>query len=114
MIKENDLLTINYTNDDTSRPKGMMTTQRNAYMNSVGTLVHEHLSCVDRYLRTLPMFSSRATDPRRLPGLPDFMQVAGRLLDGSAVTSSPQSLSWSYTLSRSFVLFRFSEFPVKR
>jgi long-subunit acyl-CoA synthetase (AMP-forming) len=60
MIKENDLLTINYTNGDTSRPKGMMTTQRNAYMNSVGTLVHEHLSCVDRYLRTLPMFHAVA------------------------------------------------------
>src|SRR5947207_13973072 len=55
-IKENDLLTINYTSGTTSRPKGVMITHRNAYMNSVGTLVHEHLSCDDRYLWTLPMF----------------------------------------------------------
>jgi len=55
-IKENDLLTINYTSGTTSRPKGVMITHRNAYMNSVGTLVHEHLSCADRYLWTLPMF----------------------------------------------------------
>jgi fatty-acyl-CoA synthase len=55
-IDENDLLTINYTSGTTSRPKGVMITHRNAYMNSVGTLVHEHLSCADRYLWTLPMF----------------------------------------------------------
>jgi len=55
-INETDLLTINYTSGTTSRPKGVMITHRNAYMNSVGTLVHEHLSCADRYLWTLPMF----------------------------------------------------------
>src|SRR5438067_869756 len=56
VIEENDLLTINYTSGTTSRPKGVMITHRNAYMNSVGTLVHEHMSCADRYLWTLPMF----------------------------------------------------------
>lgn len=55
-IDENDLLTINYTSGTTSRPKGVMITHRNAYLNSVGTLVHEHMSCADRYLWTLPMF----------------------------------------------------------
>jgi acyl-CoA synthetase (AMP-forming)/AMP-acid ligase II len=56
VIQENDLLTINYTSGTTSRPKGVMITHRNAYMNTVGTLVHEHMSCADRYLWTLPMF----------------------------------------------------------
>ncbi|HEX7721466.1 MAG TPA: long-chain-fatty-acid--CoA ligase [Pyrinomonadaceae bacterium] len=56
LIEENNLLTINYTSGTTSRPKGVMITHRNAYMNSVGTLVHEHMSCADRYLWTLPMF----------------------------------------------------------
>jgi acyl-CoA synthetase (AMP-forming)/AMP-acid ligase II len=55
-IQENDLLTINYTSGTTSRPKGVMITHRNAYLNSIGTLVHEHMSCADRYLWTLPMF----------------------------------------------------------
>lgn len=55
-INENDLLTINYTSGTTSRPKGVMITHRNAYLNSVGTLVHEHMDCADRYLWTLPMF----------------------------------------------------------
>src|SRR5215475_13950386 len=55
-INEGDLLTINYTSGTTSRPKGVMITHRNAYLNSIGTLVHEHMICADRYLWTLPMF----------------------------------------------------------
>ncbi len=55
-IGERDLLTINYTSGTTSRPKGVMITHRNAYMNVVGTLIHLRLGPGDRYLWTLPMF----------------------------------------------------------
>src|SRR5262249_39247177 len=55
-IAETDLLTINYTSGTTARPKGVMITHRNAYLNIMGTLVHHHLSPADRYLWTLPMF----------------------------------------------------------
>ncbi|HXW90408.1 MAG TPA: long-chain-fatty-acid--CoA ligase [Terriglobales bacterium] len=55
-IGENDLLTINYTSGTTSRPKGVMITHRNAYMNIVGTLLHFPMTSADRYLWTLPMF----------------------------------------------------------
>ena len=55
-IDESDLITINYTSGTTARPKGVMITHRNAYMNIIGTLVHHHLSPKDRYLWTLPMF----------------------------------------------------------
>jgi fatty-acyl-CoA synthase len=55
-IGERDLLTINYTSGTTSRPKGVMITHRNAYMNTVGTLLHVPMTCADRYLWTLPMF----------------------------------------------------------
>jgi fatty-acyl-CoA synthase len=55
-IAETDLLTINYTSGTTSRPKGVMITHRNAYMNVVGTLLHRPMTCADRYLWTLPMF----------------------------------------------------------
>src|SRR5437762_2266058 len=55
-ICETDLLTINYTSGTTSRPKGVMITHRNAWMNSIGTLLHAPMTCADRYLWTLPMF----------------------------------------------------------
>ncbi len=55
-IVETDLLSINYTSGTTSRPKGVMITHRNAWMNSVGTLAHWPMTPGDRYLWTLPMF----------------------------------------------------------
>ena len=87
-IDERDLLTINYTSGTTSRPKGVMITHRNAYMNAVGTLLHWPMMVGDRYLWTLPMFHAngwtftwivtaaggahvclRAVDPARAFGL---------------------------------------------
>ena len=56
VIGERDLLTINYTSGTTSRPKGVMITHRNAWVNAVGTLLHFPLGVGDRYLWTLPMF----------------------------------------------------------
>ncbi len=55
-IHEGDLITINYTSGTTSRPKGVMITYRNAYMNALGTLAHYPVGPQDRYLWTLPMF----------------------------------------------------------
>src|SRR5262245_48728976 len=55
-IDENDLISINYTSGTTSKPKGVMITHRNAYMNVVGTLIHIPMTPADRYLWTLPMF----------------------------------------------------------
>lgn len=55
-VTEHDLLTINYTSGTTSRPKGVMITHRNAYINIVGTLIHVPMTPADRYLWTLPMF----------------------------------------------------------
>src|SRR6201987_2697446 len=55
-ILETDLLTINYTSGTTSRPKGVMITHRNAYINVIGTLLHHPMALTDRYLWSLPMF----------------------------------------------------------
>jgi fatty-acyl-CoA synthase len=55
-IAESDLLTINYTSGTTAKPKGVMITHRNAWMNVMDTLVHFHITVGDTYLWTLTMF----------------------------------------------------------
>ncbi len=55
-VRELDLIAINYTSGTTARPKGVMITHRNAYINSLGTMAHCHLSVDECYLWTLPMF----------------------------------------------------------
>ena len=55
-IGESDLISINYTSGTTARPKGVMITHRNAWINVVGVLSHHSITPKDRYLWTLPMF----------------------------------------------------------
>src|SRR6059058_1575817 len=55
-IAEIDLLALNYTSGTTAKPKGVMITHRNAWMNVMDTLVHFHITVDDTYLWTLPMF----------------------------------------------------------
>jgi len=56
IVNELDIISINYTSGTTAKPKGVMISHRNAYLNTIGTLIHCHLSVNDRYLWTLPMF----------------------------------------------------------
>src|SRR5262245_19900427 len=55
-IKESDLLSLNYTSGTTARPKGVMITHRNAWLNVIGTMIHLHMTPAERYLWTVPMF----------------------------------------------------------
>jgi fatty-acyl-CoA synthase len=53
---ENDLVSINYTSGTTARPKGVMLTHRNSYLNAYNLIAHLRVSHEDVELWTLPMF----------------------------------------------------------
>ena len=53
---ENETVSINYTSGTTSRPKGVIMTHRNSYLNAYNMIVHNGLRHEDVELWTLPMF----------------------------------------------------------
>jgi fatty-acyl-CoA synthase len=55
-IAETDPISINYTSGTTAKPKGVVITHRNAWINCIGTLTHWPVGVKDRYLWTVPMF----------------------------------------------------------
>ncbi len=55
-LDENQAITINYTSGTTSKPKGVILTHRNNYINAADFLYHLRVVHEDMYLHTLPLF----------------------------------------------------------
>jgi fatty-acyl-CoA synthase len=55
-VSEDDVFSINYTSGTTARPKGVMLTQRNCYLNALNLAIFGGLCHEDVELWTLPMF----------------------------------------------------------
>jgi len=55
-LEEDDVVSINYTSGTTARPKGVMLTHRNCYLNALTMIAHLGIRHDDVELWTLPMF----------------------------------------------------------
>lgn len=55
-LDEDDVVSINYTSGTTARPKGVMLTHRNCYLNAYNLIAHLGIRHDDVELWTLPMF----------------------------------------------------------
>jgi acyl-CoA synthetase (AMP-forming)/AMP-acid ligase II len=55
-VDENEVSTLLYTSGTTGRPKGVMLTQRNIYLNAVSFIMHMQTTEDDVLLHTLPLF----------------------------------------------------------
>ncbi len=55
-VEEDDIVSINYTSGTTARPKGVMLTHRNCYLNALTMTIHLGIGHDDVELWTLPMF----------------------------------------------------------
>ncbi|MDB5082548.1 MAG: acyl-CoA synthetase [Chloroflexi bacterium] len=55
-LDEEDTISINYTSGTTGKPKGVMSTHRGAYLNSLGEIIETGMNVDSVYLWTLPMF----------------------------------------------------------
>ncbi len=55
-MSENDVVSINYTSGTTARPKGVMLTHRNCYINAYNFIAHLRVTHEDVEMWTLPMF----------------------------------------------------------
>ena len=112
-LVETDLLSINYTSGTTARPKGVMITHRNAYINAYNAIVHWRVTQDDRELWTLPMFHANGWGgPYAITGM-GGTHVVMRKVDGPAIYQLLQDEGITIACMAPAVLATILELPGK-
>jgi fatty-acyl-CoA synthase len=82
---ENDVTSINYTSGTTARPKGVMLTHRNCYINAYNFIAHLGIRHADVELWTLPMFHANGWGGPFAITAMGATHVVLRAVDGAAI-----------------------------
>ena len=112
-LSESDLLSINYTSGTTARPKGVMITHRNAYINAYNAIVHWRITQDDREMWTLPMFHANGWGGPYAVTAMGATHVVLRKVEGAAIYQMIQDERITFACMAPAVLATILEFPDK-
>jgi fatty-acyl-CoA synthase len=84
-LEENDLATLNYTSGTTARPKGVMMTHRNLYVNALNLVMHLGITDRDVLLHTLPMFHANGWGTPFAVTVMGGSHISMRRVDGRSI-----------------------------
>jgi fatty-acyl-CoA synthase len=112
-LDENDLVSINYTSGTTARPKGVMLTHRNCYLNAYNLIAHLRVAHDDVELWTLPMFHCNGWGGvYALTGM-GGTHVVLRAIDGEAIYRLIEQEGVSFACMAPAVLRTILDYPHK-
>ena len=112
-LEETDLLSINYTSGTTARPKGVMITHRNAYINTYNFIAHLRISQDDAEMWTLPMFHANGWGGPYAITAMGGKHVVLRAPDGADIYQVIQDENCTFACMAPAVLARILEFERK-
>ncbi len=113
-LDENDLVSINYTSGTTARPKGVMLTHRNCYLNAYNLIAHLGLRHEDVELWTLPMFHCNGWGGvYALTGM-GGTHVVLRAIDGQAIFDLIEKEAVTFACMAPAVLRTILDYPNRK
>jgi acyl-CoA synthetase (AMP-forming)/AMP-acid ligase II len=112
-VDESDVVSINYTSGTTARPKGVMLTHRNCYLNAYSIIAHLGIHHEDVELWTLPMFHCNGWGGVYAVTGMGGTHVILRTIDAETIYSLIEDEGVTFACMAPTVLQRILEYPDK-
>jgi fatty-acyl-CoA synthase len=110
---EDDVVSTNYTSGTTARPKGVMLTHRNCYLNAYNMIAHLGIRHDDVELWTLPMFHCNGWGGVYATTAMGATHVVLRAIDGDAIYQLIEREGVTFACMAPAVLRTILDYPEK-